>query len=476
MMITTIGRRPLLPLLMALTIGCDADDVPTLPQTGSVAVSVQMSGGDPDIDGFEFVVGGVRQLVFGNAGGRLDDIAAGTHAVTLEKIAENCSVTGANPQPATVTGGGTANVVFEVVCVPTGITVTTRTTGVYVPDSYDVIMNGESVAPIAANSSLTVGRLRPGPYIVTLANLREHCSVAGPLKVAVDVAARTVIPVGFDITCVAPVRREVIAYTIDTVVGRLSERWIGVVDPNGAGVVTLLRGHSPTWSPDGTTLLFSTTDCSDFYYYGYQCSGGLTTIDPETGRVGVLSGGFGGLQPAWSPTGDAIAFVKCCEFGIGPTRLFRLELDGSATLPLSIAGVVGPDDPAWSPDGQRIAFACRVQPGHWDLCVVDRNGSSLVRLTSDVTDEREPSWSPDGKRIAFTRGGGAAKTQVALIDLGDRTVTPITDGWDPDWSRDGTKLVFMDFVGLHTINADGSNRRHLLTGVVDAPAWRPSHE
>jgi hypothetical protein len=63
----------------------------------------------------------------------------------------------------------------------------------------------------------------------------------------------------------------------------------------------------------------------------------------------------------------------------------------------------GPADdrnPAWSPDGTKIAF---MRDG--DIWVMNADGSGLVQLTTDPVYEDDPAWSPDGTKIAFMRSG-----------------------------------------------------------------------
>jgi Tol biopolymer transport system component len=113
-----------------------------------------------------------------------------------------------------------------------------------------------------------------------------------------------------------------------------------------------------------------------------------------------------------------------------------------------------------------------VEFSNYDVCVMNRDGTGLVRLTSGAAQETDPEWSPDGSRIAFTTTT-AERAEIALMAVDGSAVTRLTDGFDPAWSRNGAKLVFARADGLFTINADASNLTRLTAGNQHAPAWRP---
>src|SRR5262249_58267976 len=53
----------------------------------------------------------------------------------------------------------------------------------------------------------------------------------------------------------------------------------------------------------------------------------------------------------------------------------------------------------------RIAYASN-QNGHWEIYVMQANGSNPVRLTTGTGDSRNPAWSPDGSRIVYAAFNG----------------------------------------------------------------------
>jgi TolB protein len=452
-------------LLVLLAAAC-SDGLTAPTERGNIKVSVETSGGDPDEDGYEVVVPSeARRFVTSQGTTVIIGISAGIHTVALERVAPNCRVSGAHPLTVTVPADQTAEIAFVIVCTATGIEVTTRTTGDDNPFGYqlavyDLVRNIPSSRPTGANGSLVVGRLQPGTHTVDLQMPNDHCSVSSKHPITVEVSNLTVTPVLFEITCVPPVRLEKIAYVVDRIINGSQESRIALVNPDGSGAAEVASGDAPTWSPDGARLVFSTTQCE--YYYG--CSGDLVLADPETRNFMTLSAGSRAFSPAWAPTGDVIAFIR------DQSGMYLMKLDGSPALSLNIPAGILVSDPAWSPDGRRIAFRCMIATSNFDVCVINRDGTGLVRLTSDAIDEGHPAWRPDGRKIAFTRNSG--RPEIALMAADGSGVMRLTDGFDPAWSPDGSKLVFARD-GLYTINVDGSNLTRLTTGSHHAPAWRP---
>src|SRR5215203_4624217 len=89
-----------------------------------------------------------------------------------------------------------------------------------------------------------------------------------------------------------------------------------------------------------------------------------------------------------------------------------------------------------------------------EICVVNADGTGMINLTDDSTDERAAVWSPDGTKIAFVRSSSPDNTDIFVMnadgtDMARLTTdrARLTDGSvvEPQavWSPDGTKIAFV---------------------------------
>ena len=240
-------RRSRLVATLAVALAAACSDGPAAPQRGAIRVVTQTSGGDPDLDGYVVVLDANTSRPFlVNGSLFFTDIIAGTHTVALTMVAENCTLSGGNQRSLNVTAGQSVEVIFDVVCVATGIAVTTHTTGSEHPNTYQLAVNGGPPRFLDANNSLVVSRLESGTYTVALSIPSDNCTVAGGNLKTVAVSTHTVTPVTFEITCGPLIRAAKIAYAVDTTVNGVRETWIAVVNVDGSGAVKLAPGNSPS--------------------------------------------------------------------------------------------------------------------------------------------------------------------------------------------------------------------------------------
>jgi len=176
---------------------------------------------------------------------------------------------------------------------------------------------------------------------------------------------------------------------------------IRLVDADGTALRTLTNPQNctfddpPTWSPDGSTILFAETTCDS--------GGELFTVPAGGGHPHDL--GILGSEPAWGPS--RIAYVGSDQSHRG---LWTANPDGSDPVKLATVG----SQPAWSFDG-RLAYLL----GQGGTTVVVGSTQTKLPFAQVVS----LAWSPDGTRFVVT----ARKTKTATPDV----FTVKTDGTDP---------------------------------------------
>jgi len=227
-----------------------------------------------------------------------------------------------------------------------------------------------------------------------------------------------------------------------------------VMNADGTGQTSLVRGSSATWSPDGKRIAFHAS-----------ASGTSKPINQLPGAA----------------TTDSDIFVM----NIADFLKNRARPKNITNNPAAID-----DDPDWSPKGQKIIFTRHAVTDNTDnhvtaeIYVIDAEGKNKpTRLTNNTEEERAPSWSPDGKRIVFSCRRGGPDFEICVmnadgtgqVQLTDNTIGDLT----PSWSPDGKKIVFHRRIGgrgqfqLILINADGTDEKQLTSppGLNAFPNW-----
>lgn len=125
-------------------------------------------------------------------------------------------------------------------------------------------------------------------------------------------------------------------------------------------------------------------------------------------------------RSVYTPSGDALLFVRAGAGATGEQQIYRLNLAGGTATP--VAGAPIPSyDPAISPDGRWLAFAAR-DDTHTDVFALSLAGGKSPLRLSDNGAARAPVFSPDGRQIAFLAiAPGESGFDLWLADLSTDT-------------------------------------------------------
>ncbi|MBI2827107.1 MAG: PD40 domain-containing protein [Planctomycetia bacterium] len=152
--------------------------------------------------------------------------------------------------------------------------------------------------------------------------------------------------------------------------------------------------RSPSFSPDGSRIVFSLSDVN-----GHQIAG--VNREGEDLRLLTRSTGLN-TSPAFSPDGRQIAFSSSRT---GDFEIYVMDADGANVRQMTDSP--GLDTrPAWSPDGRRIAFTSN-REGVYQIYVMQADGTAVRRVGSDNERHDFAGWHPDGERLLVVaeRGG-----------------------------------------------------------------------
>lgn len=219
----------------------------------------------------------------------------------------------------------------------------------------------------------------------------------------------------------------------------LEDSQIAIVRADGTGLKILGIGAMPSWSPDGTQLVF--------HLYGVNNDGtrnggedSIVVMNADgTGRETILNH-WG--SPRWARRGNQIASILNNNLAI-------------YDLATGVENTILPQEESmyWgfgiSADGRRLCYS-GYSDGLFLATLDEARMKSTVKTLVKEGSCHYPSFAPDGRRIVFSwyrKGDKAAQLYTMNVDTDAKPTllpgqAPDQSSWGPNWSADGTKIVF----------------------------------
>jgi Tol biopolymer transport system component len=187
-----------------------------------------------------------------------------------------------------------------------------------------------------------------------------------------------------------------------------------IIQIDGTGRTTLpiadLNGV-PSLSPDGRRLAFTKNVENHSRIFTADLAGqNLVQLSFPTTEFGNAE-----RDPTWagSPPGR-IAYVEG-----SPRSIWIMNADGGGKVMLkdnTDNWLHGPPLAALSPDGQKVAFTCQPETHKVDICVVNTDGTGLLRLTDAIGRNDFPRWTRDGRIIFTSQRDGNGEVYIMNSD------------------------------------------------------------
>lgn len=259
---------------------------------------------------------------------------------------------------------------------------------------------------------------------------------------------------------------------------RRSNLWM--INPDGSRHRPLTSGNSndssPRWSPDGTRLLFASSDQGSTQIYVRWMDTG------QSAKLTRLTQPF--TDMTWSPDGKWIAF----------SMLVPQQNKPLAELPSKPAGA------EWAEPSKvidRLIYRSDgsgyLKPGYWHLFILPAEGGTPRQLTTGNYDHQgRISWTRDGKSLLFSANRGADweydpnNSEVYELSIENGSIRSLTTRKGPDnspvLSPDGRLIAytgyddryqFYQITRLYVMNRDGSGSR-VLTDKLDRDVANPN--
>jgi Tol biopolymer transport system component len=222
--------------------------------------------------------------------------------------------------------------------------------------------------------------------------------------------------------------------------------------------------HGPVWSPDGGRIAYEQFVPLIPVGPGFYGENHIMVANRDGSETRPITAGSA-YSPSWSPDGTRLVYENANGIYVAP-------VDGAAVptriSPLGVLAVL----PVWAPTGDRIAFIAQTASETASLSIeypiyVATADGKTVRKIGAASIAWGLSWSPDGRRIVYAANG------LSLVDVATGRVRRLVSGkaYAPQWSPDGRDIAFLRDDALMVVRSNGSSLRTIARNVSHSVVW-----
>jgi Tol biopolymer transport system component len=278
-----------------------------------------------------------------------------------------------------------------------------------------------------------------------------------------------------------------IAFVSNREDGRTLQIW--TMNPDGSDPRQLTYGPGdktdPTWSPDGTRLLYVAPAGSNGQDIWVINADGSVPID-------LTQSPGDDTDPAWSRDGGRIAFAATRNTGVPQVYLMDMACEPPPDSCVASGahnltdGYAHEYSPVWSPDGSQLAVAASINEALGRIFLRSTAGGNppvWFDRSDTIIGADDLAWSPNGLYLAFT-WYVSHQNEIYLVPLSDprawERLTNTAGNREPAFSPDGMYIAFTSTrdqnpeIYIMTANgADETNITNRPGGVDMQPDWQP---